>query len=186
MLMLRNAFIIDYIAEYVKDGGCTSGMISSYDGYTRTLSSQQSFNIDIYDKQEDGIFVAGTTSATGEVSAIKFRDYYLRSTDYGYKYGYSDGATATYYIDPADGYYRSSINDLTVYAVGMSCAELMLNVYPIYVCSEFDGAALSDLKTSKSIYSIYCSGTDIVYNDPSLSITPYAYYEYTYSARYEN
>lgn len=184
LFMLRNAFIIDYLADYLISADFTHGLISSYDGYTRTLSRRQQFEMDVFDKTDDGVFVAGNVSGSGEVSAVRFRDYYLGGSDYGYKYGYSDGDCAHNYIDSDDGLYKSSISDLITYSSEMGCAELMLNVLPVYTSDGFDESAISQLMRDKYIYSVYCLDTELVYNDENLEAEAYSNEERSYTLRF--
>lgn len=182
--MLKNAFIIDYISDYMVEGGFTEGILSSFDGYTRNIGGQQSYNIDVFDKSDEYVYVAGSVSGVGPVSAVRFRNYTTGSSDYGYKYAFSDGFVATNYVDAADGLYKSCINDLISYSSDMSCAELMLNVLPVYVAQSFEKSAIAQLRTEKSIYSVYCDGTEVVYNDSDLTVNTSSYEDRVYTKRY--
>ncbi len=182
--VLKNAFIIDYIAEYLQQAGVASGLLTSYDGYTSAFGDGVSSTASIFNKEGDSVYIAGSVTAEGAVSAVQFRDYALNSSDYGCKYGYSDGTTAHRYIDDKDGLYKSSISDLLVYSTDAGCAELMLRVLPLYAADEFDEEGLLALK-SDGIYSVYCVGTEIVYNYSGLDITAYTYDGRAYTKRYE-
>lgn len=164
--VLRNAFIADFIADYLIENGCASGILNSYDGYTRSLGEGDEFSITIYNKGESATYPAGTANGTGAASVVRFRSYALSSSDYGYKFGYSDGATATLYIDPSDGLYKSCIDDLIVYSYSSSCAEVLLQAYNIYIAAQFDSSAMQ----ATGLNYIYCEGTDILYNDGSAEV----------------
>ena len=183
--VLKNAFIIDYLAESLIEDGFTKGIITSYDGYTRTLGEDRQFSIDVLDKNGEYAYIAGTVSSTGCISAVRMHNYSLGSADHGYNYGYSDGTAATAYVDPADGLYKSCINDLIGYSRGTGCAELMLNLLPVYIADEFNSSALSALKAEKGIYSVYCADNELIYNDKDLIVTVTSTSEVSYSKKYE-
>lgn len=173
--VLRNAFIIDYIADYLTECGFTNGILNSYDGYSKTIGENEEFSITIYDQAEKINDAAGTASGTGAASIVRFRSYALSSSDYGYKFSYSTGDTATLYIDPQTGYYKrdysDSLNDLVVYSYGGSCAEVLLKVYNIYIADSFDSEALIET----GLYYIYCRDAQILYNDGSIELTAYSF-----------
>ena len=184
LFTLKNAFITDYMADHLISEGFSCGLLTSYDGYTRTLGADQTFNMEIFDKKGQYAYIAGSVSGTGEISAVRFRNYSLGTSDYGYKFGYSDGTAVTNYVDPADGKYKSCINDLVSYAYNTGCAELMLNVLPLYLSDTFDEAAISALKAEKSVYSIYCLDNELVYNDSDLTVTVTSSADVAYTKRY--
>ena len=174
--VMLNAFRIDYIADYLADCGYTNGIINSYDGYTRTLGDSEEFSFTIYNKTDDGIYAAGVASGEGSVSMVTFRSYALSSAEYGYKYSYSDGTTATMYIDPQTGLYKNdystSLDDLVVYSYSDSCAEVLLKIYNIFIGDVFSG---EDLQATGLCY-VYCDDEhNILYNDGSLELTAYSY-----------
>ena len=74
------------------------------------------------------------------------------------------------YVDVADGYCRSVLDDLVTYSSDDSCAEILLRVMPFYIADHFQEERLS-LLSQEGVYSIYCEGRAVLYNDPSLVLT---------------
>ena len=64
---MKNAFIVDYLAESLADAGFTNGSISSYDGFVRNLDERDvSYSFNIYDRVITG---AESSGADGQVMA---------------------------------------------------------------------------------------------------------------------
>lgn len=184
--MLKNAFIADYLADYMENYGCKSGIITSRDGYTRAIGTGgREYTVSVYDKEGYNIYPACTLKGTGGVSLVRLHDYRLSAADYGCNYLYSDGRTATSYVDPSDGMYKSSIANLIAYSRTAGCAEVLLNALPVYICDTFESSLLAELK-EKQIYSVYCKDRTVIYNDSEISVVGLlSSDEIVYEKRYE-
>lgn len=184
--VLKNAFIADYIAEFMQGKGF-GGLLSSNDGYMRSfLGENETYTLNVFDVEDNYLNNAATISGTGKVSAVRFRDYGLGSdTRFDNFYTYSDGTTVTPYLTD-EGLCRSSINNLLVYSYSESCARLMLKALPVYTAEEFSSSAISELKAS-SIYSVYCKDKAVIFNDSSLGerLKLVESKDYSYTKRYE-
>lgn len=180
--VLRNAFIVDYMAENLIAAGYTHGMLTSYDGYSRVLEGEGSFQTDIYDRTEEGVYLAGKASGTGAVRSVQLRSYMISASERGYKYTYADGTAVHAYLDE-EGRCASCMDELFAYSVRMSCAELMLAVLPVYTADAFEESCLTAL-LSEGIFSVYCLGDEIVYFDEGLAVEVFSYADgRSYSAR---
>ena len=183
---MKNAFIVDYLAEALILEGYTFGAISSYDGFVRNLDnvSESDYSFNIFDRAEQSGRVAAVMEYTGRRSIVLLRDFPLNSRDYQHYYRLSNGETRTAYLDPADGLSKSALPALAGYSSNLGCAEILLRLVPIYIAERFDEAAVAAL-TEDDLYSVYCRDGTVCYNDPSLVLSQlYAGEDMTYSASY--
>lgn len=168
---MKNAFIVDYLAQVMTDNGYTHGFLSSYDGFIRNLDQRGTgYSLNVYDRAEGGIYLAATMEYQGPLSAVCLRNYPLSSADSPRYYQLSSGEVRTPYLDVQDGLCKSALNDLTSYSKSQSCAELLLCVSPIYISDTFDRRALSAL-AGEDVHSIYCEDRVIFGSDPDLALT---------------
>lgn len=178
---MKNAFIADYLAQVLADNGFTSGYLASYDGFTRNLDTRgNSYSFNVFDRQGDGIYMPAVLTYT-EPSAIVFlRDYPMGQSDAWHYYAFPNGRIANLLIDPADGVNKSSIDSLVSYGANQSCAELLLQMIPVFINDVFSIDCLQTM-ASAGISSIWCEG-DILYHtdaDANLSLQPQENMTYT-------
>ena len=196
--LLANAFEIDYIADHLIADGYTTGTLSSYDGYTRTLGASGDdavsgtvgvravaaetgsteaatetanaetesaagagsteavtedteevyaleWAVTLTNRIDQTLYTACNMTYSGAASIVILRDYPLYSLDELHYYSLSDGEIRTPYIDMTDGYCKSSIHDLTAISTETSCAEMMIQLLPLYAADEFDLEAVEAL-----------------------------------------
>ncbi len=168
---MKNAFITDYLAECMMEKGYTLGSISSFDGFSRNLDeSDIAYSFNIYDRLENTIYPAGVMQYSGTQSIVYLRDYVMNELDVRHYRAMENGETRNSYLDMQNGKCKAVIDSLVSYSETKGCAEVLLNVAPIYIAEEFDEAAVDTL-TESSIYSIYCMDTEIRYNDGDVKIT---------------
>lgn len=167
---MTNAFIADYIADILIDNGYTSGYLASYDGFTRNLDSRgQAYSSNIFDRVGSEAYRPAVMTYDEPMSIVALRNYPMSDRDRWHYYGYEDGSIATILIDPADGLSKSAINDLVCYSGEAGCAEILLQMIPIYVTGEFDAAVLNAL-TADGVYAVWCEDQKVCYNDPDLTL----------------
>ena len=131
---LKNAFIADFMAENLRDGGFKNGFIASIDGYVVNLGTQSVSSI--FTKL-DGTTVkgVGTYNLDEPVSMIIYRSYpYLNNSLYHY---YPDGNILSTYINK-EGRYTSATDTFFVYSNNTSVAEMALKTYYIYTNDTLD------------------------------------------------
>lgn len=158
---MKNAFIIDYMASALKQNGYTNGYISSYDGFTRNLDvSGKGYSLNIIDRLENSAYPAAVLNYSGETAIVFLRNYPLSQKDVLYYYSWSDGVITTHYIDPSDGYSKSSTDNMVAYGSGVGCAEILLRMCPVYIADSFDESAARAM-TSCGIYAIWFEGTKL-------------------------
>lgn len=184
---LKNAFVVDYLADTMIEKGYTLGTISSYDGFSRNLDdSGTSYSFNIYDMTEDSLYGAGIIQYTGAQSIVFMHNYPITSMDYLHYYEMKNGEIRTAYLDVADGICKSSLNNLVSYSEDMGCAEVLLQTVPVYVTDTFNKEAITELKTV-GIHSVYCENHVIYYNDSSVEFTElYNRDDVTYTVSYVN
>ena len=151
---MKNAFIVDYLAEQLTNAGYTKGSISSFDGFIRNMdASDREYKLNIFDRIERQIYQAGTLDYKGEISAVALRNYPTSSLAVQQYHQWEDGSYTSCHIDPADGRSKSAINDLIAYGNGIDCSEILLKTYSIYVTDTFDE---STLETVTGVAFVYC------------------------------
>lgn len=165
---MKNGFIADYIADVLQDNGFTNGYLASYDGFTRNLDTrgnQYSFNL--FHRQGRNILIPAEMTYRQPMSIVFFRDYPLGDSDRWHYYAYGDGTVTSAYLDPVDGMSKGASETLVGYSGTMSCAEILLEMAPLYITDSFDSAAVSQL-SQRGIYSVWYEGMTLRYNDPAL------------------
>ncbi len=156
---MKNAFIADYIAQYVSEKGYTRGYLVSFDGFTRNLdSSAQSFSFNLLDRQENTVYAPAVLNYKGSASIVSLRNYPLSDRDRWQYYGFENGRIVTAIVDPADGISKSATDNLVGYSETLSCGELLLQLAPVYVCAELDENAIADL-AEQGTFCIWFEGT---------------------------
>lgn len=168
---MKNAFIVDYLADVMIKNGYTLGSISSYDGFCRNLDdSDTSYSFNIYDKVDQTVYSAAIMQYSGAKSIVYLRNYMMNSLDFQHYYQLENGEVRTSYLDIQDGLCKSAVNNLVCYSEKTGCAETLLNMIPIYISEDFQEDTITKLAASE-IYSIYCKDNVIYYNDSLVSFT---------------
>lgn len=170
---MRNAFVVDYIADTMIANGFVRGSISSYDGFIRNMDdvsgSEYAFNL--FDRVGKAVYHAGIMRYDHAISIVYLRNYPANNNlDWQHYYVFQNGEIRTSYIDTADGYCKSAVNNLVSYSQDSSCAEVLLQVMPVYINDRFGAEMLTRLAQSE-IYSIYCDDYKIFYNESALVLT---------------
>lgn len=167
-----NAFIIDYLADTMKNGGFTKGCISSYDGYVRNLDdSATAYSINVFDRQGQYIYNAAKMNYSGARAIVSLRSFPIGELD-GYDYYVStvNGDIIPPYIDISDGLYKTATTALTAYSSGRGCAEIVMKLLSVYVDTELDTEALSEY-SEIGVYSIWFDGRTVCYNDKNVNLS---------------
>lgn len=168
---MKNAFIVDYLADTLIEKGYTVGTISSYDGFSRSLyQGEETFSFNVYDREGQVIYPAAVMNYSSTRSIVYLRDYMMNALDTQHYYALKNGETRTSYVDVADGFSKTATDNLYAYSDELSCAEILMQVAPIYVADEFAEEAVNAL-VDKGIYSIYCEGNVIKYNEKALVLS---------------
>lgn len=157
---MTNAFIIDYLADTLRTGGFTNGFLASVDGYTRNLSDGEIFNYNLFDRKENTIYPAAVMQYRGPISMVFLKDFQTGSHDVNYRQ--SGDHVVHPFADLTDGMYRTSVSNLVGYSYEAGCADVLLKMLPGFLGDTF--------QLPQGIYSIWCEGSNIYYNDENIAI----------------
>lgn len=167
---MKNAFIVDYFAEVLTDAGYTDGYIASYDGFTRNLhNADESYSFNIFDLVDNGIYLAARMEYSEPLSIVYLRSYPVSQSDFWHYYAYADGRIVNTYIDPVSGLSAGAVDSLVSYSRTASCAEVLMQMLPVYVTQTLDTAPLQTM-AEEEIYSVWCQDQVIYCNDASLRL----------------
>lgn len=172
---LKNAFIIDYLAEELIERGFMLGNLTSFDGYVRNLDDgENEYKFNIFDRLGNNIYRAGALSYSGRTAIVTMRNYPMGELDSYFYSTNSKGNEITPYIDIADGLYKSSTDNILAYSHSLRCADIALELYSVYVADSLDSNALLEL-ADKGIKAIWGNGEELLINSPDINIVePYS------------
>jgi len=168
---MRNAFVVDLLADELAAGGYTKGVLSSYDGFTRNLDGREgTYDYPLYHRRDGAIHHAADLRYRGPVSVVCLRDFPTSEQDLGRFYTLGSGEVRTVYLDAADALCRNALSSLVSYSREMGCGEMLMEMVPVYIAEDFrqeDAATLA----AQDIQSIYCQGTVVYHTDPQAVLT---------------
>lgn len=157
---MTNAFVIDYLAETLIAENLTEGYLVSADGFTRNLDSKHLFSFNIFDRVGNTVYPAAVMNYHGPISIVYLKDYPTAASDVNYR---ENGDRFVHlFADPVDGIYRTSEENLVSYSYDKGCADVLLEMLPGFVGSDF--AVPSD------VFSVWCEGEAVCYNDGSVTM----------------
>lgn len=162
---MKNAFIIDFLAQRLVDAGHTTGYLASFDGFTRNLDKRgEQFNYNLFDRLVDSIFLPAVLQYDQPMSIVFLRDYPMSSRDKWSYRTFADKWIVTSYADPTDGLYRCATDSLVAYSTERTCGEIALAAAPLFIAEDLDPEVLNRL-TADDIYCIWFVGRTLHYND---------------------
>lgn len=165
---MKNAFVVDYIAERFIEEGHKAGVISSYDGYTRSFDETNSELITkIYDLEGTDLFNVALMEYKGPRSIVYLHNYPLSKEDEIYYYAGEDKKFRTRYISAEEGMCLSSKDELLMQSTDQGCAEILLEMMPVYIKGEFDKDKIEEL-SKRGIKSVYCEDKKVFNNDTTV------------------
>lgn len=168
---MTNAFIIDYMASKLMENGYTNGYLASFDGFNRNLDMRgTSYSYNVYDRQGSDIYLPAVFQYQEPTSIVVLRNYPMSDADRWHYFSYSDGSITTTFVDPADGVSKSATDNLFAYSRGSGCAEILLQMAPVFIADELDVDALNSL-TEKGIYAIWGDEAQLHCNDADANLT---------------
>lgn len=165
---MRNAFVVDYVADALEAAGYTNGFVISYDGYLRNLNGRgEEYAYQLVDRKGNEIRNVGTLLYTKPLSAVMFKNFGLNSKETQHYYEYADGTISHVYVDVSDGMCKSSLNNLLVYSYQKSCGEMLLASANAYIADTFDVSVLD----VNDMYHLYFDGTCLITNDTGIRLS---------------
>lgn len=168
---MKNAFVVDAVAELLLEQGFTHGVVSSYDGFQRNLDDREErYSLNVLDYVDGAVCRAAVLEYQGSRSIVCLRDYAVDELDGQRIYRLKNGEVRTTYLSPEDGRCRSAAHDLIGYSTEMGCGELALRLAPVYVAETLDAKAL-DALAREGLQSIYCRDRVIFATEPGADLT---------------
>ena len=159
---MQDAFLLDLVGESILATGYRRGYIVSREGWVFCLDdSEESYALIVSHRQGDLVRDAAQMRYRGPSRIITLKNYTEENDPLDYYYIYEDGRFATAYIDPADGYYKSSLNDLLLYSHRASCGRLLLEGIQMMLSGPQDAQGQSRLE-SEGIWPVYFRGDSLV------------------------
>ncbi len=163
---LTNAVIADYVADELIAGGYTLGILSSMDGFHRSLGdSGESYSLSVYALSDSEAYPAATLTYSGAAAVVSLRVFALDDDVQLQHYTYADGTLRYPYFSLETGEQLAALDALTVYSNSLGCTEVALQALAAYIAPELDPLALAGLGY------VYCDGSTIHYNDSAVTIT---------------
>lgn len=168
---LKNAFVVDALAELLIENGFTHGVLSSYDGFQRNLDSRETdYGLNVLDYGDGALYPAAVLSYRGPRSMVCLRDFAVEELDWQRICRLESGEARTAYLSPEDGLCRSAVRSLIGYSERVGCGEIALGLAPVYVAEELEPGALDGL-AREGIQSIYCRDRVIYATEPGVNLT---------------
>lgn len=164
---LRNAFVVDYLADNLVKNGYTNGCVEGVDGFVRNLHPDGGSNqLAITNRRENATELVAAMACRKPTSLV-----YLQTHDSPDVYRFSDGRVVTYMVDIADGQCKAALPNLLGYSEKASCAEIALKLAPIYIADNFSAEGLKSL-AAEEIYSVWFTDKTLHYTQQDLQLTP--------------
>ena len=160
---MKNAFIIDYIAQELIQSGYTHGVISSFDGFYRNLDDRGTcYSLNLFDYAKNTAIYAAAMDYTEKLSIVSLRSFPVSTDDSSRYYVYSNGEVRFPYLDMKGGCLAAG-SSLVCYSDKAGCAELLTEMIPVYVSDSFETEGL----TSEFVY---CSEGVIYHSDREIEL----------------
>ena len=120
---MKNAFIVDYLAETLLSKGYTAATISSYDGFSRNIDkSGIDFSFNLYDYQNENVLQAARVSYKTAQSIVAMQSFPINAMDAYRYYVFENGEIRSSYLSELDGLCKSAVNSAYVYSEKYGCA----------------------------------------------------------------
>lgn len=176
LMWLKNAFAVDYIADEMISHGYRLGSISSYDGFVRNFDglSDTDYTFNLFDQPTAGgeIFQASAMQYVNEISIVFLRNFDLNSLDIQHYYKLQNGEMRTPYLDITDALPKSAFNNLVSYSKDKSCAEILLEILPLYISdNEANSQTSLNALSEKGINSVYFKDHTLYHTEETLRLS---------------
>lgn len=160
---MKNAFIVDYFAERMKEEGFTKGAISSCDGFCRNLDEREiTYSLNLFDRVGEKALCPAVLQYQGPMSAVSLHTFSLGEEDDAYYYEREDGELRFPYLDESDGFCRAAGSNLTCYSKKLGCAELLFRMIPAFVKESFSPELL---RAGEGLEAVWCRDGTINYTE---------------------
>ena len=172
---MKNAFVVDYIAEKLMENGFYFGSLSTFDGYVRNLDkgSGYIYGFNLYNKVGDTVNPAAIMSYAGQISLVNYRSYPMTDLDAPYYTEDADGNTLSKYIG-GNGYPTSATGSLVMFSREKSCAEILVRTMEYYLADALDATEVENIP---EISCVYCEDSKVVTNSTDEKISFDSFYD---------
>lgn len=161
----RNAFIVDYLIEEMTEAGLQAGVVSSRDGYTRSLpGTRYNATVNLADWNGQQAVAAAQISFDQPVSIAYLRAFPLGQEDANWYQDMGDGEFRHPYIDDADGKCKASANAVGIYSLDAACVQLMLAAEEAFISDVFEPRKLAEFD------AVFLRDKTIFCTDPDLQL----------------
>lgn len=164
---MKNAFIVDYLAQVLTENGFTSGYLSSYDGFTRNLDPRGNrYSQNFFCRQGTEVSMPARIGYTGPQSIVSLRDFPMTDQDRWHYFTYGNGHITSIFLDLEDGLSKPAVDAIMGLSAETGCAEILLKLIPAFIGESFDSASLTDPQIS----ALWYENDQVRTTDTSLSI----------------
>lgn len=169
---MKNAFIVDYLADMLTERGYIYGHITSYDGFTRNLDNRGvEYAYNLFDLYNNGLYLPANMCYSKPTAIVYFRSYPMEDRDMDRYYRYGNGDVAGPYVDLQDGKSKFAADNLVCYSQSAkSCSGMLMQIVSLYTADSLDTSAVNKLTTDYNIYSVWFDGTTLCYNQKDLKL----------------
>ena len=168
---MKNAFIADFLAQTLAENGFTDGYLASFDGFTRNLDQRgNTYGVNVFHRVGKDIYQPAKFRYEAPSAIVNLRDFPLGQSDSSHYYVFPDGHIVNLLIDPADGMYKAAVDSLISYGKDQSCAEILMQMIPVFISDVFQTADLQAMAVS-GIHSIWCEGSSVYHTDEQADLT---------------
>ncbi len=133
----KNAFVIDYIGDVLTENRYLYGIISSYDGYSLSLSEQIEPSVSIIGGDKDTKIVA-EAKFKGHLATARYDAPALGTYNGQRLYVWQDGSVTGDSISLEDGLTKCSVPHYLAASSKLSCAELAVMANGVFCRDEFE------------------------------------------------
>ncbi len=168
---LKNAFVIDSMAERFAEAGLTQGYLSSRDGFSRFMDTRnEEFSMVLVYHDGNSIRETGSHFVIDRPLAMSvLRSYPMTEQSLeGYYYVYSDREIVPPYFDE-NGNTSLGIPELISYSDKKDCAEILLSQLDIYLTDATSDEEIAAMQNG-DIASIYIRNGKVITTDPAANI----------------
>ena len=141
--ILMNAFLCDAVADGLAEQGFVNGYVTSFDGFTRALCSDE-FGLNVFDQAEGRPQQLGTVTYHAPGAVVSCRAFPILDKDSVNYYTYSDGTVLAPYLNDR-GELHCAAASLNTFSAALTVGELALRTLTAYAGDDPDFGSLEDL-----------------------------------------
>lgn len=152
---MKNAFLVDAVADSLIAEGYTCGTLTSGDGYARNLGAGgEGFSLNVFSCATGALTVACRLDYTGPAALVTLRRFPVGSGEGRYFYVTEEGAIKHRFLGFPDALPHSGAESLAAISKNLSCAEVAIKCAPLVT----DGGM-----SSEKLAALAGSGVDAVW-----------------------